>query len=337
MKNIKTYNETLKDKLKGKSNDELMDSIKDMNVLDRIKKIRQHGLDDNLMPCDEEIRQHFKTKYGSNKVAFSDAMEIGYLPAIKERIGSVMTGSYASYITYYLDSISNNYLEILKLLIERKPSLPKSFLTRLLSHSRYKRKPEIEEYLRQVIRDRYNVNIIYESLKDKLKGKSEDEVIKSLKKLENNPIDLLFRSVDIGYLDGVKRSFELKDFDPYERNLYLIRSASSGYLDIVKYLINHIEYDDETLSKSLMNAISYNKLDVVDYLVKNGASLYSTSINQLNSNLRLASIKGHYDSVLYLLSNTEFDKSVLKRSIELASKEGHQYVVKLLKQRLRTT
>ena len=113
----------------------------------------------------------------------------------------------------------------LKLLIERKPtSLPKSFLKILLSQSRYKNKPIIEEYLRQVIRDRYNVNIIYESIKDKLKGISDDDLKKSLgfiddyisvkvwnpknyirkmtKMITRNPTYICFSNITICYIIG---------------------------------------------------------------------------------------------------------------------------------------
>lgn len=49
-------NESLKDKLKGKSEDEMKDNILKLIVFDRISKIKNYNLSDNLMPSDEEIQ-----------------------------------------------------------------------------------------------------------------------------------------------------------------------------------------------------------------------------------------------------------------------------------------
>lgn len=68
-----THNESLKDKIVGKSEEEVIrklggkDKILSMDILDRIGKIREYGLSDEFLPSDEEIDELVKSMGGIGK------------------------------------------------------------------------------------------------------------------------------------------------------------------------------------------------------------------------------------------------------------------------------
>ena len=84
-----------------------------------------------------------------------------------------------------------------------------------------------------------------ESLKDKLVGPTEDEVLDNLKL---RPNDLLLKSCKIGFLKGVEIALN-RGADVHIHGDYPLKYASvNGHIEIVKYLLNngadvHIDND----------------------------------------------------------------------------------------------
>jgi ankyrin repeat protein len=124
---------------------------------------------------------------------------------------------------------------------------------------------------------RYN-KFINESLKDKLKGKSEEEVKSKLIGL--GPKELLKKSAKIGYIDGVKSA---------------IKSLFKG--NIMKSILINFNKDD--LDVALEFAIRNNHYEITKYLIENGANPYS----EYYDNLQIAVDNDNYDMVKLLIDS----------------------------------
>lgn len=58
MKTYKQFNEGVTDYLSPKSEDDIVDKLKDMSITDKMYQIRRYNLSDDYMPSDEEIRNY---------------------------------------------------------------------------------------------------------------------------------------------------------------------------------------------------------------------------------------------------------------------------------------
>ena len=156
--------------------------------------------------------------------------------------------------------------------------------------------------------------IYNESIKDKLKGKSEADINYILGNM--SPINSLDKSISLNYLEGVKRAIkrinkiiksdnkpkrlkkQLKDKLHLQNILdrSVIYSANIGSLEIIKYLV---EQGAKIQDESLLEACEYGHLGVVKYLVEYGLDIHYE--NDLS--LIMASKYGHLGVVKYLIEN----------------------------------
>ena len=134
-----------------------------------------------------------------------------------------------------------------------------------------------------------------ESLRDKLVGPSEDEVMDNFKDL--SPNDLLVKSCKIGFLRGVEIALE--------------RGAN-------------VHFNGE---QSLAETVYNNNLDIFKLLHKNGADIHFGR----DVSLRDASHKGNTEMVKYLLDNGADVHVMNNRPLKLATEQGHTDIVELLK------
>lgn len=142
-----------------------------------------------------------------------------------------------------------------------------------------------------------------ESLRDKMKPKSNEEILKELDGL--SPIDLLFKSAENNYLNGVKKALEKGvdinvTYDGVWNRSALIIATIKGYKDIVEFLIKNGADVDNKKNKydwtALMYASREGYKDIVELLLKNGADVNSKTIMN-DTALYFATIYEHDDIV----------------------------------------
>lgn len=65
MKTFKQYNESIRDYLKPKSKEEMEASLKTLDIVNKVKMIKQHNLSDKYMPSNDEI-EHYLRRFNKN-------------------------------------------------------------------------------------------------------------------------------------------------------------------------------------------------------------------------------------------------------------------------------
>lgn len=116
-----------------------------------------------------------------------------------------------------------------------------------------------------------------ESIRHLLKPKSEDEIKKSIEKLNTlTPTEILFKGAEFGFLDVVKDAFKQGANLHIDRDAVLMVACSNGHADIVRFLIdagcNLKERNGAFLRVACMNG----HIDVVKVLLEKGI-LYDAS------------------------------------------------------------
>jgi ankyrin repeat protein len=141
----------------------------------------------------------------------------------------------------------------------------------------------------------YN-NYINESLKDKLKGKSKDDIIKTIKGLPP------------------QEQFE--------------KACKYNVLPIIKELIKHKDVDPSIDNNSPIGWLSYfGNLEVVKELLKDNRVNPSDWDNYA---INVASLNGHIEVVKELLKYNSVNASNLDTAIDFAKKSNHNEIVRLL-------
>jgi len=166
-----------------------------------------------------------------------------------------------------------------------------------------------------------------ESVRDLMKGKSDEEISKEIGDL--NPNDLLKKSLDNNYLNGIKLALE-KGADPSYNNNYAIKNASIyGHIDIVKILLQDSRVDPSADNNyAIRYASKYEYIDIVKILLQD--SRVDPSDNH-NYAIRYASDNGYFEIVKLLLQDKRVDPSDDDNfAIKSASYNEHLEVVKLL-------
>lgn len=145
-----------------------------------------------------------------------------------------------------------------------------------------------------------------ESIKSLLVGPTDEELLKQFSNLR--PVDLLWKSVEIGWLNGIKFAFEKDDTLIKQMSMILVESAINGYLDIVKYTIENGADIHHWRDGALFNAAEFGHYDVVKYLLENGADVHSTHVyteeegsERYNSYER--SVMNNFDDVAKLIKS----------------------------------
>ena len=311
MKNIITYNqfinESIKDLMKGKSDEEILKKLGDLNLEELLKKSLQNGylngvklaLEKGANPSDKDNEAiRFASEEGHTEIVELLLQDKRVNPSDKDNEAI----RYAS---------ENGYTEIVELLLQDKRIDPSDDDNYAIKNASYNGFTEIVRLLLQDKRVRNKLSDreiekyenqkrgLKESVRDLMKPKSEEEISKKIGDL--NPNDLLMKSINNNYLNGVKLALE-KGADLSANDNYAIKYASlDGYTEIVKLLLQ-----DERVDPSADNR---------------------------NDAIRYASMNGHTEIVKLLLQDKRVDPSNKKNlAIGFASYYGHTEVVKLLLQ-----
>lgn len=111
-----------------------------------------------------------------------------------------------------------------------------------------------------------------ESLRDKMKPKSDEEILKDLGKL--TPKKLLFKSIEYNYLNGVKIALEkgvdINAHDEYGWDSLLIASRN-GYEEIVEFLLKNganVNLKNNNGFNTLLYAAKFKNKEIVELIRK---------------------------------------------------------------------
>ncbi len=153
---------------------------------------------------------------------------------------------------------------------------------------------------------RYN-DFLNESVRDLMKGKSDEEIKKSLDELK--PIDKLNKSIENDYFDGIKSA--LKDLPKsYTFRKILIRLIDIDKIEVLKYIINNAKISTSDMKDILWFANNKKKIT--------NNNKYDEIINLLKTK-NLDNIYGkkntNYDDLLDLGCETN-DYELIKKSID---------------------
>jgi ankyrin repeat protein len=122
----------------------------------------------------------------------------------------------------------------------------------------------------------YN-SFLNESLKVKLKGKSDEEILNNLISTNKKDHKLFINSCEYGSMDGIIYSFNNLPYGVLTQDIInwgMRRAAYNGHLDIVKYLIEEKGADiHDTNDHAFRNACENGDVDMVKYLVEKGANI----------------------------------------------------------------
>jgi ankyrin repeat protein len=325
------YNESLRDKLKGKSKEDIMKSLKDIPLREQFYKSCEFGLADVVkellpqvkIPIWDETGIELASKnghldvvkellnYGIEPVAYHNsplrnAAEGGHLEIVKLllKYDEVDPSDYNN--GAIKEASEGGYLEIVKLLlndsrfnftIENYNDTIKYTTDKNIIELFKKHKPTILNKIKRTIK-------LNESLRDKLKGKSKEDVMKSLLNTKLSPIDLLYKSVQNDIKDGVI--------------LALKKGATTT-------MIRSVELD-YYVEQALMWAVKNEHVDIIQMLIDNGVSVRTNS----NKALRTAAYEGYYNVAKILLENGADVHAEDDDSIRWAATNGHHRLVKLL-------
>ena len=131
-----------------------------------------------------------------------------------------------------------------------------------------------------------------ESLKDKLVGPTEDEVLNNLKDL--SPDDLLIKSCKIGLVKGIEIALERGADINFNRNQALSEAVFNNNLEIIKLLHKNgvdINYGSDV---ALRDAAYMGYTEIVNYLLDNGANPFS--MNNRKGPFELSIERGHNET-----------------------------------------
>ena len=130
-----------------------------------------------------------------------------------------------------------------------------------------------------------------ESLRDKLVGPTEDEIMNNLKDL--SPDKLLLKSCQIGFIKGIELALE-KGADVHYNNEQALRWASEeGNTEIVKCLLDLGVDVNVNNDQALQWACSNGHTETVKLLLDNGADVHVNN----DAPLRYVIQKGHTETV----------------------------------------
>lgn len=175
----------------------------------------------------------------------------------------------------------------------------------------------------------YN-NFINESIRNKMKGKEKEEIMKSVENLSDE--DALNKFCGYNYDPGIKHL--IKKGLPYNKLITLIIRYCSfdGNLDMIKFIVDkgNISIKDIDVNKSIFNpltiAVENGNFEIVKYLVENGIKINNWNNGPLSTSIS----KGYYDIFMYLIDHGAKLESKGQDLIKYAIKSGNLDIVKYL-------
>jgi hypothetical protein len=337
MKRIKTYNiflnESLKDKLKGKSKEEIINSFtkimgntKYYTVKDYIDDINKELNEPNI---DEDrkkvINQYIESYNNMCKLTNSDPSD---LVVISEDENIYQN------ITELFDSLgfisSKNNIKDLDddEYYHRVYTDNKIILSSPTDYDGV----EILTFNPLLILDKLKGKSVNESLKDKLKGKSEDEIKNNVKKLP--PVDQLLLSVKYGYLDMIKDIPTLLEFNGTTLRNAIKKAIKYEHYDIAKYLYElgiplYINDDIHPLGFFYKNG----DIDIVKKIIY--ASLYSVddwNFEKFTVNI----VKDSNIELFEILMRHEYDKKFIKYLLKIAKHNSSEEMISAIRRKKRS-
>ncbi len=299
-------NNSVRDLMKGKSDEDILKDIDKLSTHELLKKSSEYGyLKGVKLALERPIDSSVEYNY-----AFIIASEKGYTEIVKlllkhPKVNPSINNNYA-----ILLASQNEHLDVVKLLLQDKR------VRRKLSDEK------IKKYENQT-------KGLNESIRDLMKPKSEEEILKSLDNL--SLVELLKKSCQSGYVSGVKLALE-RGVDPSINDNFAIEYASkNGHLEIVKLLLQDERVDPSDHNNyAIRLALQNGHTEIVKLLLQDKRVDPSVDNNYV---IRIASLNGYVEIVKLLLQDERVDPSVDNNlTIEFASQNGHTEIVKLLLQ-----
>ena len=161
-----------------------------------------------------------------------------------------------------------------------------------------------------------------ESLKDKLVGPTEDEVMDNFKDL--SPNELLLKSCKNGFLKGVEIALEKGANIHLNNDEPLVFASRNQHIDVVKLLFD--KGTDFNIEMSLISTTFNGNKDLSEIILDNGD--YTNSL--IDESLVWASANGKIEIVKLLLDIGADIHTQEDDSLNRACRSGHIDVVKLL-------
>lgn len=164
-----------------------------------------------------------------------------------------------------------------------------------------------------------------ESVKDFLKPKQNEEILKELDKL---PIhDKMIKSCQFGFTSIVKDILDKKLIKNNSTNIYIHIAVDSNHLDIAKLLIDY-GFKINMINARLISAIDNNNIELTQFLIDNGAN-----VNHTNGGLIVRVINNNNIEMLKLLFDNGaniFKVDLEDWMIDLINGGKHNEILKLL-------
>ena len=290
-------------------------------------------LNDSFLKANESVRDMMTPKSEEDIRAKLDKLEpniklllcteYGYLSGVKDAIkkGADINFNYRHVLTV---ALQHGHLDIIKFFLDDIEKLDKSSLNWALAVANKFGKSDVVKLLKSY------KNEIYESVRDQMTPKSNEDIKKFLKKL--SPLEKLIIGSKQGIPYAVKDALA-EGADIHTGNDLPLRYACrNGYIEIVKILLDagaDVHADDDW---PLECASLSGHIEIIKLLVDNKANIHAKNDNSL----QVAVINGHTEIVRFLLNAGANVHAVDNYDLKMVKKNGYHEIVELIEQYRKT-
>jgi ankyrin repeat protein len=296
----KNMNESLRDKLKGKSDEQILNSIDGLSIFNRISKVIELGLDERFMPSDEQILRVLRIMRPYERIENIKDYNLSdrFYPTEKEMNNDVKTiiNDLADIITYDQNITKEEAIKYWN-----------THWDDIYYHAielGWNAHDIFDNYIDDSTNYFEDKGYVFESLKDKLKGKSQNDIFNAIK---DKPKDEQLKlACQYGLLPVVKKLIEEYDVSPIgERNWPIKFACKYGQVEIAKYLLGYDNVDPSTdRNMAIKVASSRGHVDIVKLLMSDDRVDPSDGENNA---LRCATENDDGDVVRELLKDKRVD------------------------------